>query len=179
MGVILLLRDIVVALVDTAAGRLRRRYEHSVRIRAPRSVVWEMLKARDIVFDGLMPLRITGEPVPGRPDCELVHILAGATEMVMLTRIADERPGEAILYEILPEGTEPALIEGVDDYIGFVLVDVKGGTRLDLVRETSPLKWISRLTVPVGLRSGARRYKRKAEEIAAAVSSIGMPSQPR
>ena len=81
----------------------------------------------------------------------------------MLTRIVDERPGQAILYQLLPEETDPALIEGDDDYIGFVLIDTPEGTRLDLIRETSPKHWLSRLTVPMGLRSGARRYKRKAE----------------
>jgi hypothetical protein len=77
--------------------------------------------------------------------------------------IADERQGQAILYRLLPEGTDPALIEGDDDYVGFVLVDIPGGTRLDLTRETTPRHFLSRLTVPIGLRSGARRYKRKAE----------------
>jgi hypothetical protein len=83
----------------------------------------------------------------------------------MLTRIVDERPGTAILYQLLPEGTDAALIEGDDDYIGFVLTDTEKGTRLDLTRETSPRHWISRLTIPMGLRSGARRYKRKAESL--------------
>jgi hypothetical protein len=92
-----------------------------------------------------------------------VQIQAGSTRLQMLTRIVDERPGAAILYEVLPEGTDPVLIEGDNDYIGFVLIETAKGTRLDLTRETSPRHWISRLTVPMGLRSGARRYKRKAE----------------
>ncbi|MDX2154891.1 MAG: hypothetical protein SFW09_00145 [Hyphomicrobiaceae bacterium] len=175
MGLLLFLRDIVVALVDLATGRRRRRYEHVIDILAPRDIVWQMLKARDIVFDGLVPLRIQGEPVPGRPDCERVHILAGTTELIMLTRIVDERPGQAILYEILPDGTAPALIEGSDDYVGFVLADGARGTRLDLVRETSPARWISRVTIPVGLRSGGRRYKRKAEQMASAAAIGGLP----
>jgi hypothetical protein len=175
MGLLLLLRDIVLAVVDGLTGRRRRRYEHSIHIRAPREVVWEMLKARDITFSGLVPIRVIGEPVPERPGHERVRILAGDSSLVMLTRIVDERPGQAILYEILAEGTEPALIEGNDDYIGFVLAATRAGTRLDMMRETSPLRWISRLTVPVGLRSGGRRYRRKAEEIAAAAAGLEAP----
>ena len=163
MGLVLLCRDLVVALFDMTIGRRRRRYEHSVDIRAPRDIVWQMLKARDITFEGAFRLRVVAEPVPGDAALERVHVIAGNTRLKMLARIVDERPGEAILYQLLPEGTDAALIEGDDDYIGFVLVEVPTGTRLDLVRETSPRHWISRLTLPLGLRSGARRYKHKAE----------------
>ena len=97
------------------------------------------------------------------PGLERVQIHAGKVRLEMLTRIVDERPGVAILYQLLPEGTDPALVEGDDDYVGFVLTDLENGTRLDLTRETSPRSWLSRLTVPIGLRSGGRRYKRKAE----------------
>ncbi|MEZ5853798.1 MAG: hypothetical protein R3D67_03270 [Hyphomicrobiaceae bacterium] len=172
MGLIFMLRDLLIAIGDTIFGRTRRRYEHAVLIQAPRELVWRMLRARDIVFDGLMPLHVHAESLPGRPNLEAVHISAGDTQLTMLTRIADERPGLAILYEILPDGTEPALIEGIDDYIGFVLADVDEGTRLDLMRETTPARWISRITVPLGLRSGARRYKRKAEAMAKAEDGL-------
>ena len=163
MGLIQFGGDILVAVADAASGRKRRRFEYAVDIRAPREIVWQMLKSRDIVFGGRMPIRVFGEEVDGRPGLERVQIQAGSTRLQMLTRIVDERPGEAVLYQVLPEGTDPVLIEGDDDYIGFVLIETPKGTRLDLTRETTPLHWISRLTVPMGLRSGARRYKRKAE----------------
>lgn len=162
--------DVLLAVADAARGRPRRRFEHWVDIRAPRDIVWQMLKSRDIVFEGRLPLRVVGEDVPGRPGVERVHILAGKMRLEMLTRIVDERPGEAIIYQLLPEGTDAALIEGDDDYVGFVLIETAAGTRLDLTRETSPRHWISRLTVPMGLRSGARRYKRKAEAMARAAA---------
>jgi hypothetical protein len=163
MGLLRLGGDLIVAVADVARGRTRRRFEHSIDIRAPREIVWQMLKSRDIVFGDRLPIRVFGEEVQGRPGIERVQIQAGSTRLQMLTRIVDERPGEAILYQILLEETDAVLIEGDDDYIGFVLIETPKGTRLDLTRETSPLHWISRLTVPMGLRSGARRYKRKAE----------------
>jgi hypothetical protein len=168
MGLLLLLRDLVVALIDVCRGTLRRRYDSAIDIRAPRRVVWELLKARDVDFDGYVPLRVVAQPLPGRPGLDRVSIIAGATRLVMTTRIVEERPGEAILYELLSEGTDPALVEGDDDYIAFLLSDVGSKTRLELVRETTPRHLLSRLTVPLGLRSGARRYKRKAEAMAAA-----------
>ncbi|MGD9802941.1 MAG: hypothetical protein AB7E81_01915 [Hyphomicrobiaceae bacterium] len=163
MGLLTLGGDILLALGDTFTGRQRRRYEHWIDISSPPEIVWEMLKARDLVFEGPLSIRVIGEPVPGRNDLERVQILAGNARLVMLTRIVDERPGSAILYQLLPEGTDPALIEGDDDYIGFVLTELENGTRLNLTRETSPRGWLSRLTIPMGLRSGGRRYKRKAE----------------
>lgn len=163
MGLFQLAGDLVFALSDTVTGRRRRRYEYGIDIKAPPEIVWSMLKARDIVFEGRFPLRIVGEPVPGQAGLERVHILAGEMRLQMLTRIVDERPGEAILYQLLPEGTDAALVEGDDDYVGFVLTETPSGTRLDLTREASPRRWLSRLTIPMGMRSGARRYKRKAE----------------
>ncbi len=171
MGLILLLRDIALALLDALCGQPRRRYEHAVFIRAPARVVWDMLKSRDIQFQGRFPLRVVAEPVAGRPGVERVHILAGKISLTMMTRIVEERADRAILYLILPEGTDPALIEGYDDYVGFVLVEQPTGTRLDLVRETSPRNWMARLTIPIGLRSGGGRYKRKAEEMALDIAS--------
>lgn len=165
MGLFYILRDLVTAMLDSLAGRSRRRYEHAITVRASREIVWTMLRARDIGFDGYMPLRICTEPLPGRPDLERVIIRTGKSELVMVARIVDERPGHAILYQILPDGTDALLIEGQDDYIAFVLVEIDGGTRLSLIRETSPKRWISRISVPLGLRSGGERYKRKAEAI--------------
>ena len=163
MGLLQICRDLLIAAADAMTGRGRRRYEHWIDIRAPREIVWEMLKARDLVFEGAMPMRVSAEPVVGQPDIERIRIQAGNARLEMLTRIVDERPGTAILYQLLAEGTDPALIEGDEDYIGFVLTDLDKGTRLDLTREATPRHWLSRVTIPLGLRSGARRYKRKAE----------------
>lgn len=163
MGPVLFLKDIATAILDMALGRVRRRFVHWIDVAAPRATVWELLKSRDVTFEGRFPIRVVGDPVPGRPGVERVHILAGNARLEMMTRVVDERAGEAILYELLPEGTDPALIEGRDDFIGFLLADAACGTRLELIREISPISALARLSIPLGLRSGARRYKRKAE----------------
>jgi hypothetical protein len=168
-----LARDIVLALSDAASGRRRRRYEHYVKVRAPREIVWRMLRSSDLTFEGMFPIRITGGPVPGRPELERLRIEVSGRALDMLTRIVDERPGLAILYEILPEGTDPALLDGDDDYVGFVLEDAGDGrTQLGLTREMTVTSRFGRLTVPLGLRSGAQRYRRKAEAIAAGRSGV-------
>jgi len=178
MGLLQIGGDIALALADTLRGRKRRRYEHWVDISAPREIVWEMLKSRDLKFEGRFPIRVTGSSVPGRPNLERVQIEAGKARLEMLTRIVEEAPGAGILYQLLPEGTDPALIEGEDDYVGFVLTDLPHGTRLDLTREASPRSWFSRISIPMGLRSGGRRYKRKAEAMLRAALDRDQVSEP-
>lgn len=161
----LILRDLVLAISDALTGRRRRRYEHWVQIDASRETVWRMLRSHDITFDGLVPVRVVSEPVIGRPGIERVRLTVGDRMFVMMTRVADERPYEGILFEVLPEGTDPALIDGLDDYVGFTLTEDGSGTSLGLMREMTVTSGFGRMTVPFGLRSGSQRYKRKAEEL--------------
>jgi uncharacterized protein YndB with AHSA1/START domain len=161
----LTLRDILLAVFDAATGRRRRRYQHWVRIAAPRETVWRMLRSHDITFTGLIPVRILSEPAIGRPGVERVRLMVGDRMFVMMTRIAAERAPEGILYEVLREGTDPALMDGTDDFVGFTLTEVDGGTDLGLTREMTVTSRFGRITVPFGLRSGSQRYKRKAEEL--------------
>ena len=166
MGILLLVRDIAVATYDWLMGERRRRYEHAVDIRAPRETVWALLKARDVTFPGMLPLRLVTDRVAGRPELHRLQIHSGDAVITMLTRLVDERPGQGMLFQVLPDGTDPVLVDGQDDYIGYVVADVNGGTRLTVTRELTVTSRLGRVTVPLGLRAGASRAKRRAEEIA-------------
>lgn len=166
MGILLLLRDVAVATYDWLMGERRRRYEYAVDVRAPRETVWALLKARDVTFPGMLPLRLVTDRVAGRPDLHRLQIYSGDAVITMMTRLVDERPGQGILFQVLPDGTDPVLVDGEDDYIGYVIADMKGGTRLTITRELTVTSRLGRLTVPLGLRAGALRAKRRAEEIA-------------
>ncbi len=146
VGMLLFLRDVVVALYDVVLSRRRRRYEHWVEIRAPRSVVWRMLRADDMSFGGFFPIRVVSGPVPGRPDLERLRIQSGNAAFNMIVRIVDQRPGEAILYQVVPDGTDQILMDGIDDYMGFVLSDSEAGTRLYLSREITITSRLGRVT---------------------------------
>ncbi len=162
-----LLRDGVVALSDAAFNRSRRRYEHWVRVQAPREIVWEMIRSPDITFEGLIPIRLVGAPVPGRPNLERVRIRIGRQELILNMRVVEERPGFALLFEVLPDGTDPALIDGRDDYLAYVLTEIDAKTtQLGVTREMTVTSRLGRMTVPYGLRAGSQRYKRKAEQMA-------------
>ena len=165
--IVLFLRDVLLALMDFVLRRKRRRYEHAVAINAPVATVWQMLRSRDITFEGLIPMRVTTTPSLERPTFERGRIIIGNREMRLSSRIIEERPDRALLMEILAEGTDPAIITGKDDFLGFVLESTPDGTIMSLTREVSPNWLTSFVTVPLGLRSGARRYKKTAEAMAA------------
>lgn len=165
--IVLFLRDVLLALMDFVTRRKRRRYEHAVAINAPVATVWQMLRSRDITFEGLIPMRVTTTPSLERPTFERGRIIIGNREMRLSSRIIEERPDRALLMEILAEGTDPAIVTGKDDFLGFVLESTPDGTIMSLTREVSPNWLTSFVTVPLGLRSGARRYKKTAEAMAA------------
>ena len=168
--VMLVLRDIAIALGDLVTGKRRCRYETSIFIAAPRETVWRMVTSKDITYAGLVPLRVIGEPVAERPDLTRFEMVLGERRMVMMLRLVDERPGVACQHEMVAEGSTPAIVVGRDDYIAHVLHDVPGGTRLDLAREITPATWWGHVTIPLASRIGARRYKAKAEQMALATT---------
>lgn len=162
--VIFLLRDLVLALVPGSGAR--RRYETSIFIAAPRETVWNMLRSRDITFDGrLLSMRAIREQGPS-PDIEMHRIRINGNEARMMLRVVELRPGIALQYELLDQGSSPEVVAGDDDFVTYALHDHRGGTQLDLVRELVPRRWMNRVLVPAGLRSGARRYKAKVEQMA-------------
>ncbi len=165
--IVLLLRDALFALRDLALRRKHHRWEHSIAIKASPATVWRMLRSSDITFDGVFPMRVVTTPAPGRPFVEDTKIIIADKTLTLMVRIAEERPQRALLMEILPDGTSPELVSGTNDYIGFVMDEHAGGTVLFLTREMDPLRWTAAITGPFGLRSGARRYQKKAEEMAA------------
>ena len=166
------LRDIARGIGGWLRGE-RVRSEHAVLIKARPATVWQMLRSRDITFDGLVPLHVTAEAVPGHPNLDKVRIILGDREMILMMRTVEERPGKALLIEIVGAGSDPAVIMGRDDFIGFVLDDAAGGTLLSLTRELVPGRLVATVQVPIGLRTGAARYRRKAEAMAAAIPASG------
>ena len=163
-----ILRDVAVALSQIFSAKGQRRYEHAILIDAPRPLVWRMLNSKDITYEGFVPMHVVAEPVQGHPDREMARVRFGQREMTLVTRIARQFPEEVLILEVLAEGTDPAIIMGRDDYIGFFLADAGAGTKLGFSRELTPAKLFAPLSVPFSLRAGARRYKATAERMAAA-----------
>jgi Zn-dependent protease len=179
IDLLLLVRDLVISALKAMIWQpTRQRYERSILINAPKSTVWRMLRSRDITYPGTgyLYLRVVMEPVPGHPDLERARCITQHREYDIMMRIADERPEQAILIEIIAEGTFPAAIIGTDDYIGMVLSEQTDGTVLYLTRELTPTRWYSEANAKYGVRTGAQRYKTVIEMAYAADSVPGDPS---
>ncbi len=165
------LRDLLVAIFDFATGRRRRRYETSIFIEAPRDRVWAVVRSKDLMMGRYVPMRLVTETIPGRRDLERARLIVGDRNIAMMLRVIDERPEEALLLELLAEGSDPTFILGDDDRIGYALFERDGGTVLYLSRELTRNKPKAALAAPIGLRSGARRYRNCVLELAAVPKS--------
>jgi Zn-dependent protease len=167
------------ALVWTALGtvmqRPRQTFEQSAFVQAPVATVWQMVRSRDITFPGRDHMRVVTEDVAGRPDLERVRCIMKYRQYDVMTRIVEERPEQALLYEILPQGTYPAVIIGRDDYLSTVLTadKTRNGTWVLISRTFTPTRWYSEAAAKHGLRTGLQRYKLVAELAAAAASAPG------
>lgn len=155
-----------VGLYRALAGQRRARYSASVTVAAPKAMVWEIANARRITFDGIVPIEIDiADPDPATGIFAGV-IRMGARQLAIAYRMPHERPGEALLFELLAEGCDPEVRPGDDYIVGVELAEVPGGTRLTVVHELTHTRFRDRLVVPLGIRLNARRMKRKAEQMA-------------
>ena len=161
-----LARDLVAALSGLVAGYERRRDQHTVVVRATRDAVWQAIDAETTTVGTIIPTTMIKQRVPGSDDVFRTIIKTGDSEMTMTWRQALRREGEALHCEILSDGTDPALLHGTDDQVGYELSDVPGGTRLTVSREVTPRGLGDAIAAPFGVRSGARSYKRKIEQAA-------------
>lgn len=160
------LRDLLVWLWRLVTGQRRHRHEHAIRIHAPVATVWAVLRAPDITYDGMFPLRMVTRPVPGMPGVDDIALELAGHALRLRTRLLDERPGHAILLEVLKDGTSPEIYIGAKDYLGMVVESRDGATTLFGSREVTPDRLLSGMLLGVQLRSGLRRYKTKAEALA-------------
>lgn len=151
------------ATVDVLLGRKRRRYVSRIDIDAPIDVVWRTCAAREIVFDGPQPIAIKVAPRPGAPDILEGTVTIGERSVPMAYREIESRPQQAIVIEILEDGSAPNVALGRDYYVAVTLEERERGTRLATIHELTHRTFGGRLLVPLGARLNARRLKRHCE----------------
>jgi Zn-dependent protease len=175
--VISALKAVVWTVLGPVIRRPRQTFEQSLFIQAPVATVWEMVRSRDMTFPGRDHMRVVAETVDGQPDLERVRCIMTYRQYDVMTRIVEERVEQALLYEILPQGTSPAVIIGRDDYLSTVLTaDLaanggRNGTWVFISRTFTPTRWYSEAAAKHGLRTGLQRYKLVAELAAAAAGA--------
>jgi hypothetical protein len=147
--------------------RTHRRFEHSLRVRAPRDIVWAVASARDVTLDGVPPIVIQALPSP-QEGVEILEIRAGDKICRVGLRLLARRMGVSEMHAVVPEHSDHlAAMTGVTA-TGFELTDVPGGTRLALIQEGCDMGLGARIRAPVALRLMGRRMA-TASELAAAM----------
>jgi len=164
-----LARDFAIALIDATIGFKRKRYEYTTTIRSGSDKVWQAITAETITFGRVIPVRMTCEPVPNaenvfRTKIDNFRTKIENVDQVITWRQTLRREGQALHCEILADSTNPELLCGADDRIGYELAETTEGTRLTLLREVTPRSVMDALLAPSGLRSGARMYKKQIEK---------------
>jgi Zn-dependent protease len=162
-----LARDLAVALIDATIGFKRKRYEYTTIIRSGSDKVWQAITAKTITFGSVIPVRMTCEPVPNTENVfrtKIENVKIDNVDQVMTWRQTLRREGQALHCEILADDTNPELLCGADDRLGYELAETTEGTRLTLFREVTPRSVMDALLAPSGLRSGARTFKKQIEK---------------
>ena len=155
---------LVTAAADALFGRKRRRYAAAVDIDAPVDVVWRACSAHEIEFDGPQRIGIKVARRPGTPDVYEGHVTVGERAIEMAYREVESRPNEALLIEILKDGSAPSVAPGRDHYVACAFERRGEGTRLTMVHELTHETFWSRVLIPLGARINGRRVKRYCEK---------------
>jgi Zn-dependent protease len=167
-----LARDLAVALIDAIIGFKGKRYEYTTIIRSGSDKVWQAITAKTITFGGVVPVRMTCEPVPNTENVfrtkidnvKIDNVEIDNADQVITWRQTLRREGQTLHCAILADGTNQELLCGADDRFGYELAETTEGTRLTLFREVTPRSVMDALLAPFGLRSAARKYKKQIEK---------------
>lgn len=152
--------------LDATFGRRRKRYVTSVEIKAPRNLVWAASSAHEIVFEGPPRVEIMTAPRPGSADIYEGTVSVGDSVVPMAYRQVESRPQDALLIEVLREGSAPSVALGHDYFIACKFEDRQEGTLLTMVHELTHDNFLGRVLIPLGARLNGRRLRKHCETLA-------------
>lgn len=159
---------------DALLGRHRGRYVTSIDIKAPRDIVWEASSAHEIVFEGPPRVEIATAPRPGTSDVYEGTVSIGDHIVPMAYREVELRPKEALLIEVLKEGSGPSIALGRDYFVACKLEErPDDSTLFTTVHELTHENFSGRVTIPLGARLNGRRLRAHCEALAGAPAQRG------
>jgi Zn-dependent protease len=156
----------VCALVDALSGRGWMRVERSVRIGAPRDVVWRFVNREHVVFDGPPVTEIVSEPLPEDPELRLIRYSINHHEwcrLVMRQVIHDEAASMVVSQQVAHELTWPREFEA-DCRMGVKLAPLADGTELAMVKEMTVRSFVDRINCRAGIDRQIGQIKRQIEK---------------
>ncbi|MDQ8699996.1 site-2 protease family protein [Hyphomicrobium sp. LHD-15] len=171
--VIHILYFLLCGLFDALLGRRRKSYVTEVEINAPVDTVWDAASSHAIVFEGPPRIEITTSLREGTTDVYEGNINFGERTVAMAYREVELRPREALLIEVLKEGSGPGVAPGEDFFVACKFNAEPHGTRLTTVHELTHDNFVGRLTIPLGARFNARRLRDHCEALAGSAGQRG------
>ncbi|HYD14885.1 MAG TPA: site-2 protease family protein [Hyphomicrobium sp.] len=173
-----LIADLLVALYalvrgifDTMLGVRRKRYVSTIDVKAPLNTVWEATSAHDIVFEGPPRIEVATTLRPGTSDTYDGTVSVGEQVIPMAYREVEMRPRQALLIEILRDGSAPSVAPGRDYYVACTFEENDGVTRMTTVHELTHEGFLGRISVPLGARHNSRRLRDHCEALAGAAAA--------
>jgi Zn-dependent protease len=157
------IRELLRIPLDLMFGIKRRSYALSMVVEAPKSVTWSVASAHQITLEGTPPIKINALPDPAQPGVYAGTVSYPGREFKIAYRVLEERPGEALLMEIVPDKSSPECCPG-DNYV--CAVGVSGNddvSTASLTQQITHNRFSSRLLVPLATSQNLRRIKYNAE----------------
>ena len=148
---------------DIMRGIRRRSYTFTSGVAASKSTTWAVASANQILLEGTPPIEIGTWPDPERPGVFKGTVAIGARQMAMTYRVVEERPGEALLMEVLKAESAPECCPG-DNYIAAVgVTGDETASVLVLTHQITHTGFASRLLMPMATQQNVARLKYNAE----------------
>lgn len=162
-NVFFLIREFLLIPFDVLRGIQRRRYALSYDVDAPKDVTWSVISANKITLEGFPPMEMDTDPDPERPGVYTGFCRSPTRSYAFAYRVLDERPGEALTLEIIPEESDPIYNFG-ENYVGAIAVT--GDAQMSTVTgryDLTHTRFMTRIVIPLALAHSCVRLKRTAE----------------
>jgi len=161
------------AIADALAGRRRRSYMTTICIDSPIDLVWSIVSAPSITFEGPPRIELSTALRPGTTDIYEGSMKYGARELPMAYREVSRNPPNSMVIELLREGSDPAFVPGEEYYVACTVAGSPEGTWLTTTHELTHTNFKGRVLVPLGATLNARRLREHCEKQAG--TSAGSP----
>lgn len=158
------LYDMLSAAFDLIARRRRRRYRASAVVEAAPDLVWSLMSAHDITYEG-PSLRLREQPVPDAPGVYSSEVsLRGQPIATVAYERAEDAARRTLECRYRPDlSSDPAQFGETDTTLARVEPTGSDKSRVVYERTLTHRRLGTRITVPVGLRQAVWLVKTEAE----------------
>lgn len=167
----------LIAPFEILLGVRKKFYVTRIRIAAPPDVVWGVLTADDITFDGMTPVRCQTVPHPDDKTKQLSKISIFDQTFTLVVETVARRENEHLAIRTLAEGSDPEFVVGDDYLVTKDLEATDSGTTVVTTHQVRHNSIINQLTMPFSIVSHERRLRAAATKLAAKQVTDGQSSR--